>query len=209
MERLVVICAGGHGKVIVAAALEAGMHVAGVYDDTKEPCENWFRNVPILGRVADFFGHPDLPAIIALGNNQGRSKLALRGDEAGVTWVSVIHPWVSIDPSASIGRGVLVCAGSVIGPDAVVEDHAIVNTSSSVDHDDFIGQFAQIAPGAHLGGAVRVGEGALVGIGATVRERIQIGAWATVGAGSVVVKDVAPHTMVFGERAIEREHRKS
>jgi UDP-perosamine 4-acetyltransferase len=55
-------------------------------------------------------------------------------------------------------------------------------------------------PAARLSGGVIVHEGAHIGLGAIIRQRIKIGREAIVGAGAVVVKDVAPGTTVIGVR---------
>ena len=65
------------------------------------------------------------------------------------------------------------------------------------------GDYVHLAPGARLGGAVKVGEGAFVGIGAAVREGIEIGSWSFAGMGAAVVGSIPPKTMVYGNPAQE------
>jgi serine O-acetyltransferase len=45
---------------------------------------------------------------------------------------------------------------------------------------------------------VTIGAGVLVGTGAQILQYCRVGDWATVGAGSVVIEDVAPRTTVVG-----------
>jgi carbonic anhydrase/acetyltransferase-like protein (isoleucine patch superfamily) len=92
----------------------------------------------------------------------------------------------------------VVFAGAVVQPGAAVGRHVILNTACSADHDNEIGDFAQLAPGAHLAGTVRVGEGAFIGTGATVLPDLVVGAWSTVGGGGVVARDVPPGVTVKG-----------
>ena len=73
-----------------------------------------------------------------------------------------------------IGVGVLV---DVRGrgrqrPDAEIGDFAIVNTAAVVEHDCIVGEGAHVAPGAVLGGGVRVGARTLMGIGSVMRPNI-------------------------------------
>ena len=67
---------------------------------------------------------------------------------------------------------------------------AIVNTGARVDHDCVLGEACHIAPGATLGGSVRVGAQSLVGIGATVRQGIAIGDRVLIAGGAMVIHDV-------------------
>jgi len=65
-------------------------------------------------------------------------------------------------------------------------------------HHNVIGDYAHIAPGAHLGGDVTVGEGAFVCIGAAVAPQRTVGAWSTVGTGAAVIRDVPDGVTVVG-----------
>jgi acetyltransferase-like isoleucine patch superfamily enzyme len=80
----------------------------------------------------------------------------------------------------------------------------VLNTACSVDHECRIGDFAQIAPGARIGGNTRVGEGAFIGIGASVIQGRYIGEWSTIGAGAAVVRDIPGGVIAYGVPARPR-----
>jgi len=61
-----------------------------------------------------------------------------------------------------------------------------------------IGAYAHIAPGAVLGGNVRVDEGVLLGLGSRVLPGCHVATNAIVGAGSVVIHDVPCGVTVMG-----------
>jgi len=52
-----------------------------------------------------------------------------------------------------------------------------------------------------------LGKGTYVGIGALFKETINTGAWSVIGAGAVVIKDVAPGVTVAGIPARELRSR--
>lgn len=97
---------------------------------------------------------------------------------------------VDIHPAAKIGDGVLLdhATGVVIGETAV------------------IGNRVSIMQGVTVGGTgketgdrhPKVGDGALIGASATILGNIIIGEGAMVAAGSLVLKEVPPHSMVAG-----------
>jgi UDP-perosamine 4-acetyltransferase len=64
---------------------------------------------------------------------------------------------------------------------------------------------AHIATGARLAGSVKVGRSAIVGSGVVVR--IAIDVEAVVGAGALVIRDVAAGTAVVGNSATVMEWR--
>lgn len=191
---VLVVGAGGHGKVVVAALLALGREVAAVLDDDPGKWGGEILGVPVEGPVAERAGR-GAAAVLGVGDNRTRRRLAASLE---LDWQSVIHPAARVDPSARVGAGAVICAGAVVQPEARVGAHAIVNTGAVIDHDCAIGDFAHVAPGAALAGEVKVGEGALVGVGSAVAPGVSIGAWATLGAGSLARKNLADGAVAAG-----------
>lgn len=97
---------------------------------------------------------------------------------------------VDIHPAAKIGCGILLdhATGFVAGETAVVESdvsilHAVTLGGTGKDRGD-----------RHP----KVRSGVLLGAGAKILGNVEIGEGAKVGAGSVVLKNVPPHTSVAG-----------
>jgi UDP-perosamine 4-acetyltransferase len=193
-DRIVLVGAGGHAKVVIATVRAAGGNVVAAYDDDQRRWGQQILGVPIKGPISDeeIGGGP---AIIAIGNNRARQSLAAR---LHAQWVSVCHPNTTVHPSVSLGTGTVVFAGSVIQPDAIIGAHSILNTAASVDHDCIVGDFVHIGPGVSVCGGVTLDEGVLLGVGAKVAPNVEIGPWSTAGAGAVCVVDVAGDTTVVG-----------
>lgn len=202
-ESIVVVGGGGHSRVVVEVLLAAGWRVAGYTDPGG--AGGSFGGVPCLG---DDGVLPSLTgtvryAIIALGDNALRSRLARRVEAMGFELGNAIHPTAVVSPSVILGRGIAIMANAVLNAGTVVLDDSIINTAATVDHDCRIGRDVHIAPGSHLAGYVTVGDGALVGVGSVVgRGRpVQVGDWAVAGSGSVIVHDVPPGITVVGNPA--------
>lgn len=185
-NRLVIIGAGGHGKVIADNAMKNGYTNICFVDDGASGCCMGF---PIIG-VSD-----DIPSldngktdfIIGVGNNEARRCIAERYD---VNWVTLIHPSADIAANVSVGKGTVVMAGAVVNACASVGEHCIINTRAVVEHDNLLENYVHISPGASLGGTVRIGALTHVGIGAAVKNNIRICELSTIGAGAVVVKNI-------------------
>jgi UDP-3-O-[3-hydroxymyristoyl] glucosamine N-acyltransferase len=90
----------------------------------------------------------------------------------------------------------MVAANAIIGPDAKLGNHCIVNHADVVDHDCIVGDYTHIAPGVCLGGGAKVGSNCLIGAGAIILPSVAIFDNVTVGAGAVVTKDVLAGTVV-------------
>ncbi len=101
---------------------------------------------------------------------------------------------VDIHPAARIGCGILLdhATSFVVGETAIIEDDV------SIMHEVTLGGTGKEAGDRHP----IVRSGVLLGAGAKILGRVIIGTGAKVGAGSVVLTDVPPHTTVAGVPAI-------
>lgn len=193
-DKIVVVGAGGHAKVVIATVRAAGGDVVAAYDDDSGRWGQQLLGVPIHGPISgEAIGNG--PAIIAIGNNRTRQSIA---KSVNAQWVSVCHPSATVHSSVVLGPGTVVFAGSVVQPDATIGAHSILNTAATVDHDCIVGDLVHIGPGVCLCGGVTVDEGVLLGVGAKVAPNVEVGPWSTVGAGAVCVVDVPGSSTVVG-----------
>jgi sugar O-acyltransferase (sialic acid O-acetyltransferase NeuD family) len=202
MNDLVIVGAGGHGKVVLDVVLaERRYRPVGFVDADPALTDAYVGGLPVLGSVN---GLPRLRqqrvrhAIVAIGDNRTRLRYAALLREQGFELASAVHPSASVAPSATVGDNVVVCPQAAVVCDARLGTAAIVNTGAVVDRECVIGDGAHVCPGAILAGQVRVGRGAFVGIGAQVIQCRSIGRFAVVGAGAAVIDDVADFTTVVG-----------
>ena len=202
-RRLILFGSGGHAKVVIEAFFAA--HPDGevaILDDDPKAAGAHVLGRPVRGSRDWLNGNwPEIGVMPAIGNNQARAAIMAAIEAEGRRLESVVHPGATVSPSATIGRGCFLAAGSVVNAEARIGDGAILNTCSSVDHDCDIGRAAHIAPGARLCGNVHVGQRTLIGVGATVIPGIRIGSDAVLGAGSVVIADVPDGAKFAGSPA--------
>jgi sugar O-acyltransferase (sialic acid O-acetyltransferase NeuD family) len=205
LNGLLIIGAGGHGKVVADTALLLGWRNVAFLDD-QAAAKGSPLGLPIVGTLDDLAkqGRAFSRAIVAIGDAKLRLDLTDRCRRTGLEVVSILHPMAFVSKFASIGPGCVAFAQSAINVDATLGAACIVNTGATVDHDCVIGDGVHICPGAHLAGNVRVGDRSWIGIAATIRQGIAIGRDATVGAGAVVIADVVDESTVVGVPARPR-----
>ncbi len=116
-----------------------------------------------------------------------------------------IGAFVEIQKNASVGRRCKISSHTFICEGVVIEDNVFVGHGVMFTNDGF--------PRATTGDGklqteadwkvapTRVRTGASIGSGATILPNLSIGESAMVGAGSVVTKDVPPHSVVAGNPA--------
>lgn len=185
MNRLIIIGASGHGKVIAdIAKLNGYTDIVFLDGDSSiKECAGY----PVLGKESMAASLPG-DIFIAVGNAKIRKQLMdLNKDRK---FPVLVHPSAVIAEGTEIGVGTVVMAGAVINPDSKIGCGCIINTCSSLDHDCTLGDFCHLAVGAHLCGTVKVGDSVWIGAGATVSNNISIGSEIIIGAGAVVIKDI-------------------
>jgi sugar O-acyltransferase (sialic acid O-acetyltransferase NeuD family) len=200
LMRLIIIGAGGHGRVVLELARATGRYdVVGFVDP--EPQTKLIMGVPVLG------GDEILPqlrteglqhAFVALGSNRVRERVGVQLRSLGFERPSLVHPSAFVSPTARLEEGSLVMARAVLGTQAVLEDGAILNTGAVADHDNRLSANCHVAPGCALAGFVSIGARTLVGAGTSIRPEIRVGSDAVVGAGAAVVSDVPDGVTVVG-----------
>ena len=185
MNKLIIIGASGHGKVVAdIAALNGYNDIVFLDNDSSlSSCAGF----PVLGPDT-MTAELDGDVFVAVGNAKTRQKLMER--DAGRTFPILIHPKAVVPKDIEIGAGSVAMAGAVINPGAQIGKGCIINTSSSVDHDCIVEDFCHVSVGAHLSGTVVVGTGTWIGAGATVINNVNICGGCTIGAGAVVIKDI-------------------
>jgi sugar O-acyltransferase (sialic acid O-acetyltransferase NeuD family) len=207
MNRLAILGASGHGKVVADTAECCGWRGIEFFDDAW-PQVSSIGQWPVVGttqdllqRVQEFDG-----VLIAIGNNSVRRSKIDQLKASGAHMPSLVHPSSVISRYAKIGAGTVVFASAVVNAYATVGEGAILNTGCSVDHDCDLGLCVHISPGARLAGSVNIGDGSWIGIGACVRQMVRIGSNVMVGAGAAVVCDISDNSTVTGvpARAIVR-----
>lgn len=197
MNKLIIIGASGHGKVIADIAVMNGYKEILFLDDNMSLKE--CAGFPVVGKTCEAT-YMDCDKIVAIGNAEIRERIQGRFENI----VTLIHPNSVISRRVKIGKGTVVMAGAIINSDAVVGDGCIVNTGCSIDHDCRIGNFSHISVGAHVAGTVEIGEKTWIGAGATVSNNVSICDNCVIGAGAVVVKDIKKAGIYIGVPARER-----
>jgi sugar O-acyltransferase (sialic acid O-acetyltransferase NeuD family) len=189
-STLVILGAGGHGKVVADAALAAGgwARVVATDRDAARCRGELLPGVPLLP-LADALALPDAAFHVAIGLAEAREREAMQlGTQPLAT---VVHPSAAVSGHAVVEEGCFIAAQAVLAPAARLARGTILNHGGVVDHDVQVGAFSHVAPRAALGGGVRVGRYVLVGAGANVLPGLRIADAVLIGAGAVVLADLA------------------
>ena len=186
-EKVIIIGAGGHAKVIADIVIKNGDRLIGFLDDKK--INDTVLGYSVLGKIDLSEEYKQTTAfIIGIGDNRTRRKLA---ESLDLNWYTAIHPSAQVGIDVKIGKGTTIMANAVINTGVRIGNGVIINTAVIVEHDSIIEDFAHISPGAVLCGGVSIGTCTHIGGGAVVRNNVRICEYAVVGCGGVVVRDIS------------------
>ncbi len=206
MSRLLVVGAGGHGRVVADAATTMGTWQMVCFVDDRATGVN-APGFEIVGTIADLgrFAKSYSAAVVGIGDAQTRLQILLQCAELGFELPMIVHRSAAVSTTASIGAGSVVFAQAAVNPGATLGRGCIVNTGATVDHDCQLDEGVHACPGVHLAGNVRVGARTWIGIGACVKQGVVIGNDVVIGAGAAVVCDVESGMTVIGVPARNRQ----
>jgi len=152
MSSLLIIGAGGHGRVVAEIAVVCGYDDRSIafLDDNSPDAIGVVKDMELYAPRYD-------NVFVAIGNNVARQQISEQLCQIeGVELVTLIHPTAYVSPSATVGLG------TVIEPKAVVNTHSrigqgcIISVGTIVDHDCVIGDFCHINAGMICGAGCRV-----------------------------------------------------
>lgn len=200
MSNLLVIGAGGHGRVIADAAEAMGQwqHIA-FADDNKTTgmmVGRWevVGTTENLNQLLDKYDF----AVVGVGAGQARLNIQDKLAGAGFRIATIIHPGAIMAKGVQVGEGSVIFAGAVVNIGTIIERACIINTNATVDHDCHLSDAVHVCPGVQLAGEVKVGKFSWVGIGSSVIQQIVIGENVVIGAGAAVINAVESNVTVVG-----------
>jgi sugar O-acyltransferase (sialic acid O-acetyltransferase NeuD family) len=189
-DKLIIIGASGHGKVVADIAIKMNKWQRIEFLDDDESIKICM-GLAIIGKTSDAFMYrTEADFFVAIGDNSTREKVQEKLETEGFSIVTLVHPSAIIGVDVEIKTGTVVMAGVVINSSSSIGKGCIINTNCSIDHDNLIEDYVHISPGAHLAGTVSVGKGSWLGIGSVVSNNINICSSCMLGAGAVVIRDI-------------------
>jgi sugar O-acyltransferase (sialic acid O-acetyltransferase NeuD family) len=206
MEKIVLVGAGGHCKVIIDLIKSAFEYdIVGITDSAYAYGEEKLvLDVPIIGDdniLEELYNTGIKNAFVCVGalqNISTRDKIYNNLKAIGFNIPTLIHRAAMVSPYANIADGTCVMAGAIINPDAFIGENCIVNTGAVIEHDCIVQRNTHISPRACIAGGVKIGVNTHVGMGSSIIQGIHIGNNVIIGAGAVVIENIVDNVTTVG-----------
>ena len=153
--NLLIIGAGGHGKVVAEIATECGYGKIDFLDDNSSDAMG---KISDLGKFVDQYQY----AFVSIGNNKFREELIEILKKCGYQIPFLIHPTAYVSRSAKIGKGTVVEPKAIVNANTKIAEGCIISVGAIVDHNVVIEKYCHINAGV------------IVNAGATVEEYTKI-----------------------------------
>ena len=176
--RTIIIGVGGQARVIIDILMfDRNIEVIGLIDKTLTKGEK-VNKVPILGtfsEISKICKCNDVEGfIVGVGDNYIRAKYYEALKNMGLKPINAIHPSASITHNVKMGKGNVICMGSVVCTYAKIGNNCIINTGAIVEHECKVKDHAHISSGTNIAGRVTIGKGSFIGIGTTIIQNLKI-----------------------------------
>ena len=141
MKSLLIIGAGGHGKVVAEVAEACGYERIAFLDDNSSEA---------VGKIGELnrFSADYEDAFVGIGNNELRGKLLAEAECAGYGIPVLVHNTAYVSKTAKIGKGTVVEPNAVVNAYSEIGEGCIISVGSVVDHNTVISRCCHINAGA-------------------------------------------------------------
>ena len=133
MSALLIVGAGGHGKIVADIARNLGRWGEIAFLDDKYPGTATVSEWEIIGKisVAGKYLKKFPEAAVAIGANSIRLEVMKNMLNDGFRFPVLIHPSAFVSQSATLGVGTVVCVQSAIDIDTHIGMGAIINAGAT------------------------------------------------------------------------------
>jgi UDP-3-O-[3-hydroxymyristoyl] glucosamine N-acyltransferase len=129
-------------------------------------------------------------ALVSLSNIDLR-KEAVSSMPKNTSYYTYIDKYAHIiNKNCIIGKGSVVCAGTIITNNIKIGDFSHININTTIGHDTITGSYFTTAPGVNVSGNCVIGNSVYCGTNSAIREKVKICDNVVLGLNAGVVKDI-------------------
>ena len=205
MKKIAIIGTGGFAKEVYCLISDLGLDQN--FDCFFEPNFN-----STLHTNLKLFDKPILPLStidtnkhifsIAIGNSLIREKI-INQLPNNIEYITLIHPSVIFSKYIDVGKGSIICAGSILKCNIKIGKHSHLNTNSTIGHDCNINDYFTSAPNVCIAGNCTIDKHVYFGTSSMIKQGLNVTNNVTIGMGAVVTKNITNSGIFIGNPAKE------
>lgn len=188
MEKLLLIGAGGFGRVVLEHASREYdcAFVDDGYEIGTEIC-----GAKVVGKLSDIASlYPEYRFLsVTIGNTVLRDKIYNQARKIGYVFPNIIGQNVYISPYAQVGTGCIILNNVTIQNGTKVGNGVILNPGVEIHHDSEVGDYSLIYTNSVVRTYAKVGKRVKIGSNASISNEAIIKDDSIVEDGAVITKD--------------------
>tara|TARA_Y100000996_G_scaffold408941_1_gene388828 strand:- start:247 stop:909 length:663 start_codon:yes stop_codon:yes gene_type:complete len=214
MKNIIIFGSGGHAKVILSEILKYKnkYNFFGFVDSSKRNGQTIIKINKKNYKVISIKKNQtkNLYGVIGIGDNYLRYKMYKKiiKELVNIKWETIISKNSKLSPNTQIAGGSVILGNSFIGTGTKIKEHCIINSSNSIDHDNFFENFSSTGPGVITGGNVKVDNYSHLGIGCVVKNNISIKENVICGGKSYINVNCKKNSIYIGTPCKFKKYRK-
>lgn len=205
MLNIIIVGAGGCGREVYEMALETyspkEYRIKGFLSDIPTDLDAYpeiRRDADIVGTIRDYDVQENDRFLLAIGDVDGRKKVAEILKQRKAKFLSLIHPKAMCSSYANWGEGIILYRFAGLSSYAQIGDFCLINACASIGHDAVVGSYSVICPFVAVGGNANIGDECFVSTHVTIAPKLTIGSKSCISANSFVAHKVPENSFVTG-----------
>jgi sugar O-acyltransferase (sialic acid O-acetyltransferase NeuD family) len=184
--------------------VEPRHEIIGLLDDDAGRHGQTVEGVSVLGPLDMAHKYPDADLVFGIGSYNTRLQRHAIIERLGLPderFISLVHPLAKVYPSASVGPGSIIHAGTVLANDVRLDGFNVVTFGALLGPYTHLCRFAMVTSLAVVLSRVELGPGSFVGAGSCIQDGVRVGAGALIGMAAAVYRNVDQGAVVLGNPA--------
>ena len=156
----------------------------------------------LLGDARNYSPSAEELFVIGIGQPDLRKAVFEDFKARGVAFLTLVHPWADIAPTAQVGEANIFQRGSTVHCDASIGHANYFTVAVNLAHDARVGDYNFIGPASLLLGESRIGSQNMIGVRSTILPKARIGNGNSIAPGSIVYKGCGDNRRLAGNPAL-------
>lgn len=213
-SEIVIVGAGGLAKEVLGYIYYdinkggAELNIKGIIVDNHSNDISLPYDLLYLGSIKNYIPRKNEVFLVCIGENPGRKKVIDLLEGKGANFYSYISSLAYVNPTAKIGKGIIITPFCIVNANADLGDHVLMGAYSAIGHDSKVGDHAVLYPYAAINGNCTIGKNLIMGTKATVFPKINMGDNCVITTHSYVKKNKGKNRFIHQKtKEIDLENR--